>query len=74
MARGTNPIKFGTWEPDKSTRQNPANEAKGVLRQQGTYVPTLSPASYQGIQLPLTCIGAAGFYDPSYTEIGRAHV
>lgn len=57
------PVKFGAWEPDKSTHTTGVNEAKGVIAQQGDYVPIRALAQYAGNTLNGTCIGGFGCYD-----------
>ena len=65
MAYKRVPLKFGEWMPDVATRSSPANEAKGVLAQQGDYVPFKSPARLNGTLAAsaVQCRGVWGCYD-----------
>lgn len=62
-------LQFGEWMPDRSTRQNPANEAKGVISQQNMYTPLRSPQNINGTSAATatTCKGIYGFYDSAGT-------
>lgn len=44
------PIKFAEWTPDKSDRENPAGEAKGVISVAGQYAPFKDIVDYSGAQ------------------------
>lgn len=58
------PLPFAPWQPDMAIVSGVSAEAKGVIRQNGKYVPDkeLLPLK-AGVAMNDTCIGAAGFYD-----------
>ena len=59
-------IPFGSWEPDKSDRANPATEAKGCISQAGQYAPFPDIEDYATTaQTSGTCLGAHTVYDSS---------
>lgn len=62
-------IQFGEWTPDRSTRTNAANEAKGVISQQNQYTPLHSSQRINGTSAATSgqCTGLSGFYDSSNT-------
>lgn len=69
MALKRDTIPFGEWLPDRSTRTNPANEAKGVISQQNNYSPLRSPQQINGTTAATAskCLGLSGFYDSANT-------
>ena len=60
--------EFGEWTPDRSSIAAPANEAKGVIFQQGAYAPVRSPQSIgPNAKTTNKCLGIGGFYDANGT-------
>ena len=62
-------IKFASWEPDKSDRENPASEAKGVVSIAGQYAPFKDIQDYNASSAATAaaCLGAATFYENDQT-------
>src|SRR5262245_27139213 len=58
-------VMFAEWLPDRSDRQNPASEAKGVVSIGGQYGPFKDVQDYNGSSAATaaTCLGARTFYD-----------
>lgn len=58
-------IRFAEWMPDRSSRENPAAEASGVVSVAGQYGPLKSISDYNGASAAsaTVCLGAAMFFD-----------
>jgi hypothetical protein len=62
------PIPFGSWEPDRSDRENPAAEAKGVISQAGQYAPLPDVQDYSvDAEADGIVLGGDTFYDETTT-------
>jgi hypothetical protein len=58
------PIPFAEWQPDKSDRENPAAEAKGVISQAGQYAPFPDIQDYhEDAEAEAVVQGGDTFYD-----------